>query len=672
MMSIIDGGVKMKRGFILIELLASIVILVAISLIVVPTINVVVQNAEDKAYKEQIHRIEQASGNWSEMHTELLPSQEGAIYFLELDQLMSEGLIKDEDILDPRNDEEMNGCILINYQSSLSQYSYEYQEETCGEIKMDQYQPSFDFDGIRDPENLEDTVEVNTTYTFPKVTVTSYNGEPLEVGTPNITKNGVEVDSVGTSIVGDTYLITYIVYDFSLQQEFSKSYTIVVKDTKAPIITLQHPSDVETDATDFTKSHTIIKEASKTEIFAVPTAIVNDNSCGMSGTDSTVNQCDVTLKATISGSVDLATYNPDGYQVTYTAKDSSNNITVLILTVKVVDRIKPEITQVDGIPTTPIVESTLTVHASDNGSGLHEEAYSFDNGATWQASPNFYVNMPGIIYIKVRDKAGNISDVYVANMENIVIPEYTFDYTETDQTLVVPVNGTYQLEVCGAQGNGGGNGGCVTGQVALNKGDILVIKTGGTNGYNGGGSGAQNGGGATTITLNGTILVAGAGGGGGTGGTAGGSGTGTGGAKPSNCGSAGSNGSNAGGGGSSASCSYTGSCSYRYYDCDRCKEQVWDGTYGCCNTCNPTSQNGGTCVTNCWGCGCASCGKNYTTEWVDCNCGYKTGYESCTKTSSGNAGKGGSNIIASSVKTISNTAGTNSGNGTAKVQYVMK
>lgn len=133
--------------------------------------------------------------------------------------------------------------------------------------------------------------------------------------------------------------------------------------------------------------------------------------------------------------------------------------------------------------------------------------------------------------------------------------EWTFDYTGGEQTFTAPVNGTYKLEVWGAQGGGdtsytGGYGGYSIGHVSLTNGKILYLNvaekgkycTGNEciadNTYNGGGycqsldnqragaiSSCGSGGGATHIATksgllytlkenkNSLVIVAGGGGG---------------------------------------------------------------------------------------------------------------------------------------------------------------
>ncbi|WP_081618608.1 fimbrillin family protein [Segatella paludivivens] len=133
--------------------------------------------------------------------------------------------------------------------------------------------------------------------------------------------------------------------------------------------------------------------------------------------------------------------------------------------------------------------------------------------------------------------AGNI---YTYNISK-TIPVANFGYTGSVQTYTVPLTGTYNLEVWGAQGNDGslGKGGYSYGTVSLTKNTILYIyvggqggnptfsadysysvsgkSIGGTGGYNGGGKGGDGyptfaagggGGGATHIARTTGLLSA--------------------------------------------------------------------------------------------------------------------------------------------------------------------
>lgn len=85
------------------------------------------------------------------------------------------------------------------------------------------------------------------------------------------------------------------------------------------------------------------------------------------------------------------------------------NYTTGYANIQVTDTTAPTVT-VSGNPTEwQNIDVTLTVTASDTESGLANLCYSFDNGATWQASntKEYEENTSGIV-IKVKDVAGNV------------------------------------------------------------------------------------------------------------------------------------------------------------------------------------------------------------------------------------------------------------------------
>lgn len=97
---------------------------------------------------------------------------------------------------------------------------------------------------------------------------------------------------------------------------------------------------------------------------------------------------------------------------------STNGATVNLYAVWI-DNISPVITSVTKNPTTWTNGNvTLTVNATDSGSGVY--SYSFDNGASWDTSPQkVYTANTSDIKIKVKDRAGNVSDVYTVSITNI-------------------------------------------------------------------------------------------------------------------------------------------------------------------------------------------------------------------------------------------------------------
>ena len=130
----------------------------------------------------------------------------------------------------------------------------------------------------------------------------------------------------------------------------------------------------------------------------------------------------------------------------------------------------------------------------------------------------------------------NIETRAKCNLYFIGITDYEFDYTGSEQEVVIPKTGLYRLETWGSQGGSGinrgssyayrqgGYGAYATGVISLKKGDKLYVDVGGggdiiidgvvnnellTAGYNGGGSGKSyaNGGGATHIATRSGLLT---------------------------------------------------------------------------------------------------------------------------------------------------------------------
>ena len=116
------------KGFTLIELLAVLIILGIVTMITVPIISNQISSAKDKAYDEQINRIEEISRNWGVSNTELLPD-EGETYFLTLDKLKEDGLLDEKELRNPKDSSIMTGCVVIKFDNDTNQYSYKYNEE---------------------------------------------------------------------------------------------------------------------------------------------------------------------------------------------------------------------------------------------------------------------------------------------------------------------------------------------------------------------------------------------------------------------------------------------------------------------------------------------------------------------------------------------------------------
>ena len=134
------------------------------------------------------------------------------------------------------------------------------------------------------------------------------------------------------------------------------------------------------------------------------------------------------------GKNEISTYGGQTFQIyrgsitvdkdtTFVARitDGTNSLESTTITLSQFDHTAPTISGVSGNPSNwTNKDVTLTVNATDSQSGLADAAYSFDGGATWQASASktYTSNTNGIV-IKVRDKVGNISTHSTINITKI-------------------------------------------------------------------------------------------------------------------------------------------------------------------------------------------------------------------------------------------------------------
>ena len=116
-------GFNFKRGFTLIELLAALVILSIMALIVYPTIGRMIINHKTKAYEQQIDIVKKAAANWLTTNEDKLKDNS---YALSINTLLSSGLIEEDELINPIDNELIDGCVLITWRKGIKQYDYNY------------------------------------------------------------------------------------------------------------------------------------------------------------------------------------------------------------------------------------------------------------------------------------------------------------------------------------------------------------------------------------------------------------------------------------------------------------------------------------------------------------------------------------------------------------------
>ncbi len=120
----------MKKGFTLVELLAVIILIGVIALISYPIIGNLINDGKQKAYEKQISELERVSYIWITKNTGKLSKEDGSQYKLSFEELNKEELTSAEQIINPKNNAPIPGCILVTYSAANNIYSANY-DESC-------------------------------------------------------------------------------------------------------------------------------------------------------------------------------------------------------------------------------------------------------------------------------------------------------------------------------------------------------------------------------------------------------------------------------------------------------------------------------------------------------------------------------------------------------------
>ena len=118
----------MKKGFTLVELLAVIVVLALISLVTMPTIASVLTSGHDKALEVQIDIIIDAAKKWSIANVSKI--EEDKDNYISLEELIDNGYIEQDELVNPKTNEVLNGCVKIKFDDLYNRYDYDY-VKTC-------------------------------------------------------------------------------------------------------------------------------------------------------------------------------------------------------------------------------------------------------------------------------------------------------------------------------------------------------------------------------------------------------------------------------------------------------------------------------------------------------------------------------------------------------------
>ncbi len=115
---------KNKRAFTLIELLAVITIIAILMTIITPVLVKLLNENKQKLYEQQTDTLVAAGKRWANDHTQYL--SETTPYCISIETLADDGYISGDDLINPVDKKEMTGYVIAAYNSSYSQYVYEF------------------------------------------------------------------------------------------------------------------------------------------------------------------------------------------------------------------------------------------------------------------------------------------------------------------------------------------------------------------------------------------------------------------------------------------------------------------------------------------------------------------------------------------------------------------
>lgn len=233
-----------------------------------------------------------------------------------------------------------------------------------------------------------------------KVTATDHQSRP---GGIRFYKSGTEIHSAGNGANAESITEQYRVsangsyqvkaYDQLGNESGEHTVNVDCIDATAPTI-----SSFRINNSDYCTS-------------AILTVVSSDGESGLHQTAYSFNN------GAWTSSNQLTVTENGTYQVK--VRDAVGNEATKSITVSNIDRTVPTIHSVTGNEEKFCLENEIEVVASDSGSGLHEQAYSFNNGA-WTESNKFIVKENGTYVVRVRDVVGNIAEqsTKISNVDN--------------------------------------------------------------------------------------------------------------------------------------------------------------------------------------------------------------------------------------------------------------
>ena len=117
----------MKKGYTLVEVLAVLGLLGIILLITTASYNAIVRKTRTDVYNRQVNTIIQVGKDWALKNVNDLSKENENIVLLE--ELLNQGYLDAKEVINPKTEEAMQGCVIITWNESYQQYNYTYQSD---------------------------------------------------------------------------------------------------------------------------------------------------------------------------------------------------------------------------------------------------------------------------------------------------------------------------------------------------------------------------------------------------------------------------------------------------------------------------------------------------------------------------------------------------------------
>lgn len=286
-----------NKAFTLVELLGVIVLLGILGIVIIPKVGDSITNSKETAYITQEETIKKAVNDFLVDNTDLL--EDNDTITIKLGVLKQKGYLP-VNIKNPKTRKNISNESLIIITKNGNTYDIKLNLIDLEDVteNMDNNSPILVLNG-----NYIEYVEVNDTYEEKGAIAKSSTGETISNISKQIKLDGVEKSSIDTSQLL-TYNIIYSVTD-SNGLTTSATRTVIVRDTKSPTIT-----------------------------FPTETTLIANQVNGYDLRQSVIVSDNYDTNTTLSINSGLSNL-PGKYVVTYTATDSSGNVTTERRVIKV-------------------------------------------------------------------------------------------------------------------------------------------------------------------------------------------------------------------------------------------------------------------------------------------------------------------------------------------------